>query len=578
MRNRIVRCIALSLLLTACTTPVTETAGPSNPSPTAASLPTESPTQPTPTEAGSGEPCTVTGAAGVTAYQRPSTQAEIFGQVPDDSPLRVSGLTQEGWMGFDPGVAQAGNIGLFRLRWLPPGSGSLQGDCDMLPTLPTLPPNVCFTMAMGEEAIHSAASEASPVIGSLQANAYARVVSRTPDGWLELDLSVSSLGMGGPGWNPASSASFNGPCDRFRPTPDTSPIARLAPGSEIEMETISMVDLDHGWAVGGRSDSDQHIFRTRDGGETWIDITPPEPSSPDGSKQVSAAFHSAGTAQIAYWYSDPAHAPLVLSLWVTFDWGASWQNAGQRYFSDLAESPPLLQFDQDGTGLLMVRFFVGMGNHAYSLLGSPDGGQNYATLLNPQDTVDTCQRSALDLIDSSRAWLTGSCPFLVVDGALLEISQDGGRSWTPVRLPTPPLTPDALQAVLFCEADDPQHFSSRESQLVVRCQGDLEEELASFLYRTPDGGQSWEVLPSPGGGVYFLDALQGWAFDRTIAWTEDGGRTWQPRKTVIWQGAFSFVDAQHGWAVARSAQEIALVKTIDGGASWSLLEPRVAAP
>ncbi len=573
--------VSLAFVLGACTSQPATTPASSGATPTEPGLiETSLPASETPkTGATHREPCLVGSAGGLTAYKRPSTQAEIFGQVPDDNPLQVSGLTQDGWIGFDPGVAQAGNTGLFRLRWLPPSSGSLQGDCETLPTLPSLPANVCFTMAMGEEPIFSAASESAPVVGSLQVNAYASVVSRTPDDWLELDLAVSSMGLSRPGWIPAAAANFNGPCGRFGPVPDAVPITSLPPGSMIEFEEISMSDLDHGWAVGGLPNTDQHILRTVDGGKSWVDITPPEPNSGAGAdpKQASAFFQAGGKAQVTYWYSDPTRAPLVLSLWVTNDWGSSWQSAGIRLFADLAEAPPLIDFVEDGNGLLLIRYFVGMGNHAYALLASSDGGQNYTTVLEPQDTVDTCQRNKLILFDAQYGWMTGACPFLVDEGALLEVTRDAGRTWDEVSLPTPPMT-SGEAGVLYCEAVDPHPFSSEEGLLLVRCQGEGEKILESYLYSTDDGGQNWDIEAFPATAAYFLDRQHGWALGKDIFWSEDGGQTWQPRKSVIWEGDFNFLDAEHGWAIARSGTEVALVRTADGGATWSLIEPIIAAP
>jgi photosystem II stability/assembly factor-like uncharacterized protein len=582
MRESIAWLVVVAVLATsACTAGEPGGTTPSNtPPPQQAPTLTPTPPESQATESTPPGPCTVNNAAGFTAYNRPSFNAQVFGQVPDDNPLPVSGLTQDGWIGFEPGVAQAGNIGLFRLRWLPPESGSLVGDCQNLPTLPTLPAQVCFTMAMGEESIHAAANEDSPLIGTLQLNAYARVVSRTPDGWLELDLSESSLGLSGPGWIPAAAANFNGPCDRFAPSTQATPIARLSAGDPVEIETIHMADQDRGWAIGGSPGADQHILRTENGGLTWSDITPPEPSSSPGSepKQVSAHFHTSGQAQAVFWYSEPGSAPLVLSLWLTDDWGSTWQSAGLRRFSDLAEEPPLVEFNQVGVGLILVRFFVGMGNHAYALLASSDGGQNYRTLLGTQDTLDTCLRNDLVLLDDGTGWMTGSCPFMVDRGALLEASDDAGASWASIKLPDPPLSAGSSDSVLFCEAVSPQRFSQAEGLLIVRCLGPSQGYLASYLYRTSDGGQTWTIDPAPAESAYFLDPLRGWAFGHGIYWTGDGGQNWEQRKTVIWEGQFSFIDAVSGWAVARSDNEIALVRTEDGGASWSLLEPSIVSP
>jgi photosystem II stability/assembly factor-like uncharacterized protein len=55
--------------------------------------------------------------------------------------------------------------------------------------------------------------------------------------------------------------------------------------------------------------------------------------------------------------------------------------------------------------------------------------------------------------------------------------------------------------------------------------------------------------------------------------TLDGGKTWAHIKTVAWDAQFSFVDSQHGWAIARADNEVALVYTSNGGELWSILDP-----
>ena len=43
-----------------------------------------------------------------------------------------------------------------------------------------------------------------------------------------------------------------------------------------------------------------------------------------------------------------------------------------------------------------------------------------------------------------------------------------------------------------------------------------------------------------------------------------------------WDGQFSFVDLNTGWAVATNAGQIALVRTVDGGGTWQEVRPVVA--
>ena len=76
-----------------------------------------------------GGSCQYTANADVTIYMRPATTADVFSEQPAGFTTPIGARTSDGWLGFDPGVAQAANIGSFRLRWLAPGSGTLSGGC-----------------------------------------------------------------------------------------------------------------------------------------------------------------------------------------------------------------------------------------------------------------------------------------------------------------------------------------------------------------------------------------------------------------------------------------------------------------
>jgi photosystem II stability/assembly factor-like uncharacterized protein len=106
-----------------------------------------------------------------------------------------------------------------------------------------------------------------------------------------------------------------------------------------------------------------------------------------------------------------------------------------------------------------------------------------------------------------------------------------------------------------------------------------------FLYSTVDGGSNWKayalpsdftVLDPPSGGLFFINATSGLVLGRKIYRTGDGGKTWSLAKTVNWDGQFSFLDLNTGWAVARNAGQVALVRTVNGGGTWQELRPSVA--
>lgn len=64
------------------------------------------------------ESCMLTANMAVTAFRLPDGASDIFGTVSTGDTFEVLAWTADGWLGFDPGIAQAANIGLARHRWV----------------------------------------------------------------------------------------------------------------------------------------------------------------------------------------------------------------------------------------------------------------------------------------------------------------------------------------------------------------------------------------------------------------------------------------------------------------------------
>ena len=62
-------------------------------------------------------PCTFKANVPTTAYRLPDATSDVFGTLPGDE-FEALARTADGWVGFDPGIAQAGNIGLAHHRWV----------------------------------------------------------------------------------------------------------------------------------------------------------------------------------------------------------------------------------------------------------------------------------------------------------------------------------------------------------------------------------------------------------------------------------------------------------------------------
>ena len=66
----------------------------------------------------STEPCTFTANEPITVYRLPVDTSDVFGVMSSGEEYEALAWTADGWVGFDPGVAQAGNIGLAHHRWI----------------------------------------------------------------------------------------------------------------------------------------------------------------------------------------------------------------------------------------------------------------------------------------------------------------------------------------------------------------------------------------------------------------------------------------------------------------------------
>lgn len=166
---------------------------------------------PPPTSSG---PCLVVADSDVTVYQRPSLLASVFGVLTAGEPVSPAMLSIDGWYGFDPGVAQAANVGVFRMRWIPPDADvTVTGDCASLPVAPVLSPTACYLMAMTDVPVFAAPDEGSAVVATLAAEGYVVVTGFEDGGWLEVDLSDSSQPQDAEGYVRPADANFNGACD-----------------------------------------------------------------------------------------------------------------------------------------------------------------------------------------------------------------------------------------------------------------------------------------------------------------------------------------------------------------------------
>ncbi len=381
---------------------------------------------------------------------------------------------------------------------------------------------------------------------------------------------------------PSSTATIPGPpTEAPKATFPAEAPPTLTAGIDLEIAFIHMVNRDSGWAIGGVTGSRARILYTINGAETFRDVTPPIGSELAGGvdKWAVGAFIDDENAHVLYFPaimepSPPGGADLV--IWRTQDAGLSWTQSEVISTSVLGTQnfPPRLHFINRSEGWFMARNGgVGMHRYPISLYRTQDGADTWDLLIGAigGGELQSCRKTGWAFGDLSNGLATiDNCP---VDGPPIEQTADGGTTWARVILPPPQEQPETVSSA-YCETSSPQFVTADLLLLSASCTSYSDPQVErTLLYRSADGGQTWDTWDFPGGDIFFLDESRGFALGREIYWTADGGVTWEQEKSVNWDGQFSFVDADVGWAVARADDEIALVKTEDRGKTWQIIEP-----
>jgi hypothetical protein len=166
--------------------------------------------------------CTLETSSATVLYDRPSASAQVFSEIGAGFSAVVDGRTVDGWVGFDPAMAQAANIGVFRLRWVHFDEVSLSGDCVNVPQLGWVSqPDLCYFMPMESVNVYASTDTSATVIATLQVEDFASISGYTNNGWAQIDLGAGNTGLSGSGWVEQASLNMNGgTCDEL---PEVSP-------------------------------------------------------------------------------------------------------------------------------------------------------------------------------------------------------------------------------------------------------------------------------------------------------------------------------------------------------------------
>jgi hypothetical protein len=180
----------------------------------------------------------------VAVRPRPDSASGVWGQLLPGDSVPLSGVTRDGWLGFDPGVAQAGNSGSFRYRWIAPGGPFLlTGDPGGLDSLWGPAAAVVYAMTFDPVPVFVEPDSLATAADSLPGGSAARIVSRL-HGWYLVDPSFGPSPETVSGWVREEDVSVSGDlrmvpllADPVLPSVDQRRVAEKTSGASREAST-----------------------------------------------------------------------------------------------------------------------------------------------------------------------------------------------------------------------------------------------------------------------------------------------------------------------------------------------------
>jgi photosystem II stability/assembly factor-like uncharacterized protein len=354
-----------------------------------------------------------------------------------------------------------------------------------------------------------------------------------------------------------------------KPTPNATPTTSGAVYPLLGPASMHMISASTGWADGSGTN---RILRTTDGGSHWDDVTP------HGVQRGAwtTFFLDANTAWLAS-SLQPGSGSLDFSVKVyrTADGGGSWQDLG-AVAADHGW-PAAMDFVDHTHGWLFMNLGFAAGSQGVALYGTADGGTTWTKLSeadtsgNPGHLPLSCTKGAPVLLNSATGWVPGTCG--AGGGPYLFVTHDGGRTWNDAGIPLPA----GFSGSCMCGISSLRFSDSRNGVFVLDLYG-TDGAQHDFLYATHDAGASWQpgpMLPPNAFTADFINATIGWTLDakkNTVLQTGDRGQHWStlgtiPSTHVVMD--LQFVNPTIGWAVGGASAGDTLIKTSDGGRTWT---------
>ena len=215
--------------------------------------------------------------------------------------------------------------------------------------------------------------------------------------------------------------------------------------------------------------------------------------------------------------------------------------------------------------------------YSNQLYWTEDGGIEWFNISPNLSSSSKEKIQAVEFIDSNNGWailLENATKHTVVK------TTDGGNSWQNTSSYEPEQLPQYAISNIYL------HFVDTQTGWVVLKHATSSNFSVGTLFKTTDGGGTWNQLDIPAGRqVYFVSGDVGWtvggAAANEIYRTENGGETWYPQNILQNQEEVKqvflpvFKNSKEGvlavFIKSNTQSKIALYSSNNSGMSWSLI-------
>ena len=344
-----------------------------------------------------------------------------------------------------------------------------------------------------------------------------------------------------------------------------SPSAASSPGSAPSgndaplLASVHMIDPTSGWGV-----SDNAIFHTNDGGHLWVPVLTTPGPAPNRSP-LTTGF----VGQQNAWVAVPSDQ--TVTVYRTSDGGSTWLQTSITTpdQSGSTGTPTFLTFADALHGWMWVRTGHGSG----MLYATSNGGQNWAPVFGSTTSgrsgISNAGVSGLIFPDASNGWLTTS-PMSNSASAMYR-TQDAGRTWSPQNLPAG-LTGMQITGI------SPIYSTGGVSLFALRGneQGTSSVVILEHDHGTWTVGKAIRAH-TLGFFISFVNSTEGMVADgQGVFATTNGGQTWTFSTAPLGNiQQLDFVSPTVGYAVRQVYQGgrfvTQLLHTSDAGHEWNVI-------